>query len=178
LDWSKPHIFVMNHQSMLDIACAFTALPTNLRFVAKSSLKYVPFLGWYMWMTQMIFVDRSNKKRAFKSLVEAGRRIREGASILVYPEGTRSKDGGILPFKTGSFALALEAQVPLVPVAIDGSLRVAPPGSAAFRPGRVRMKVGLPISTENRPRQAREALSREVREALIELHREIGGRSS
>src|SRR4051812_21739291 len=66
LDFSRPHIYVMNHQSMLDVACAFAALPVNLRFVAKDVLKFVPFLGWYMWATRMIFVDRSKGVRAVR----------------------------------------------------------------------------------------------------------------
>ena len=82
VDWKQPHIFVMNHQSMIDIVAAFVAIPVNIRFVAKQVLKYVPFLGWYMWATGMIFVDRGNRERALKSLDLAGQRIRGGANIL------------------------------------------------------------------------------------------------
>jgi 1-acyl-sn-glycerol-3-phosphate acyltransferase len=177
LDLSKPHVFVMNHQSMLDVACAFASIPVNLRFVAKDVLKYVPFVGWYMWMTGMVFVDRTKGTRAVRSLARAAAQIRAGASILVFPEGTRSRDGEILPFKRGPFLLALQAGVPVVPVAIEGSGQVCPAGRFRIRPGEVRLAIGAPIATAGRPRQARDQLMQEVRAALVDLHRQIGGRS-
>ena len=175
VDFSRPHIFVMNHQSMLDVACAFASIPSDLRFVAKSVLRHVPFVGWYMWMTGMIFVDRSRGVRALKDLARAAAQIRAGSSILVFPEGTRSKDGRILPFKRGPFLMALEAGVPVVPVAIEGSGRVLPPGGFRLRPGEVRLALGRPIATTGRTGQARDQLMAEVRAALVELHRRIGG---
>jgi 1-acyl-sn-glycerol-3-phosphate acyltransferase len=176
VDWKRPHIYAMNHQSTFDIPAAFAVLPANLRFVAKHSLLYVPFLGWYMWITGMIFVNRSSRSRAVASLQRAGERIRGGANILVFPEGTRSRDGRILPFKKGPFALALEARVPIIPVAIEASGAVLPANAWTISPGTIRMKVGRPIPTEGRPEEDREGLAREVREAIIRLHREIGGR--
>jgi 1-acyl-sn-glycerol-3-phosphate acyltransferase len=178
IDWKSPHIFIMNHQSMLDIACAFAYLPANLRFVAKHNLKYIPFLGWFMWRTKMIFVDRGRGPQAMKSLRRAAQQIRQGANIIVYPEGSRSRTGEILPFKKGAFVLALEAGVPLIPVAIEGSRFVAPPGSFAFRPARVQMKVGAPIVTEGRSPADREAVAAEVREVLVRLHVELSAGSS
>jgi 1-acyl-sn-glycerol-3-phosphate acyltransferase len=175
IDFSAPHIFVMNHQSMLDIACAFASIPVNLRFVAKNVLKFVPFLGWYMWMTGMIFVDRTRGTKAVRSFAKAAVRIRAGANILIFPEGTRSRDGSILPFKRGPFALALQAGVAIVPVAIEGSGQVLGAGGFRIAPGQVRLKVGHPIATAGRPAQARDQLMHEVRAALIELHRTIGG---
>ncbi|HLL56185.1 MAG TPA: lysophospholipid acyltransferase family protein [Myxococcaceae bacterium] len=175
LDWSKPHIFVMNHQSMLDIPAAFAAIPANLRFVAKKVLQYVPVLGWYMMATGMIFVDRSNRAQAVGSLKRAAEKIRNGKSIIAYPEGTRSRDGRILPFKKGVFVLALEAGVPIVPVAIEGSGKVLPSDGFRLRPGDVRLKVGRPIPTAGRTPEQRDELMREVRHALIGLHLEIGG---
>lgn len=177
IDWSRPHIFLMNHQSALDIPCAFAALPVNLRFVAKHVLRYVPFLGQYMAMTGMIFINRSRHTEAVKSLAQAGERIREGSSILAFPEGTRSQDGALLPFKKGPFVLALEAQVPIVPVAIEGSGRVLPPGRLTPRRDVIRVKVGRPIETKGRTLADRDVLMREVRESIARLHRDIGGRS-
>lgn len=175
IDWKKPHIFVMNHQSMLDIACAFVALPVNLRFVAKHTLKYVPFLGWYMWATGMVFVNRSKRVSAVNSLASAVKQIQNGANIIAFPEGTRSRDGSILPFKKGVFVLALESQVPIVPIAIEGSGKVAPSDGFRVRPGLVRMKIGQPIDTKNRSIHERHQLIEEVREAMLQLHRDIGG---
>lgn len=176
VDWKRPHIFMMNHQSQLDIPCAFYAIPATLRFVAKHSIQYIPFLGWYVWMTGMIFVDRSNRERAIKSLSRAGAKIRAGANIIAFPEGTRSRDGLLLPFKKGPFMVALEAQVPIVPVAIEGSGKVLPKGRFAARPGHVRLKVGDPIPTEGLGPQDRDRLMETVRQSLSRLNCEIGGR--
>lgn len=175
VDWSQPHIFVMNHTSMIDIVAAFVAIPVNIRFVAKHVLKYVPFLGWYMWATGMIFVDRSNRERAVRSLVAAGERIRGGANILAYPEGTRTRDGAILPFKKGPFVVALRAQVPIIPVAIEGAVRVLPRDGFKVRPGTIRVKFGQPIETAGLTDDDRDALMHRVRDALIDLHVAIGG---
>ncbi|MDX2055755.1 MAG: lysophospholipid acyltransferase family protein [Polyangiaceae bacterium] len=178
VDFSTPHIFVMNHQSMLDIACAFYSIPTHLRFMAKEVLKYIPFLGWYMWATGMIFIDRSKGTKALRSLTKAAERIRNGANILVFPEGTRSKTGAILPFKRGPFVLALQAGVPIIPVAIEGSGRVLPSGGFDIVPGEVRLKLGTPILTAGRSKNQSEALMHEVHAALVELHRSIGGKTN
>jgi len=175
LDWKKPHVFVMNHQSNLDIPAACAALPVNIRFVAKRSLAFIPFVGWYMWLAGMIFVNRSDRASAVSSMRRAGERIRAGANILTYPEGTRSRGGNILPFKKGTFVLALEAGVPIVPIAIEGSRAVQPSDDWTIRPGVIRVKVGAPIPTKGRGPEARDELLREVREAVIRLHREIGG---
>ncbi|EAU69515.1 acyltransferase [Stigmatella aurantiaca DW4/3-1] len=175
IDWSRPHIFLMNHQSAMDIPCAFAALPVNIRFIAKHVLQYVPFLGWYMTMTGMIFVNRTHRRKAVQSLKQAGERIRAGKSILAFPEGTRSLDGLILPFKKGPFVLAIEAQVPIVPVAIEGSGRALPTGGIRLRRHDIRVKVGMPIETQGLTGADREALLRRTRDAIIQLHRELGG---
>jgi 1-acyl-sn-glycerol-3-phosphate acyltransferase len=175
IDWSRPHVVVMNHQSMLDIVVAFIVVPVNLRFVAKNVLKYVPFLGWYMWATGMIFVETGSRRRV-GSLLSAAARLEGGASVLIYPEGTRSADGRIGPFKKGAFALAINAHIPIVPIAIEGSGACLPRDGFRARPGVVRVKIGRPIPTEGPVRQDVAALGDEVRDALIALHVSIGGR--
>ncbi len=174
IDWSQPHVFLMNHQSAMDIPVAFAVLPVNIRFIAKHAIKWVPFLGWYMSMTGMIFLNRSNRREAMRSLKKAGERIRAGSNILVFPEGTRSKDGRILPFKKGSILLAMEAQVPIVPVAIEGTRGMLPTGSVRLQRSPIRVKVGRPIPTAGRHTE-RDALLREVRNDIIRLHEDIGG---
>jgi len=174
-DWTKPHIYVMNHQSMIDIAVGFVVIPANVRFVAKRVLLYVPFIGWYLWAMGMILVDRSNRERALKSLALAGERIRAGANIVAYPEGTRTRDGRILPFKKGPFMVALEAQVPIVPVAIEGAYRVLPRDGFSVRPGTIRVNFGAPIPTAGLGLADRDALVKRVRDSLIDLHLAIGG---
>ncbi|XXF79511.1 lysophospholipid acyltransferase family protein [Myxococcaceae bacterium GXIMD 01537] len=175
IDWSKPHIFLMNHQSAMDIPCAFAALPVNIRFIAKHVLKYVPFLGWYMAATGMIFINRTHRHEAMRSLERAGQRIREGANILAFPEGTRSRDGRILPFKKGAFMLAIEAQVPIVPVAIEGSIHVLSPPGLRLRRHLIRVKVGAPIETKGLAPADRDRLMRQVRDAIIQMNVELGG---
>lgn len=176
VDWSKPHIFLMNHQSMSDIACAFAGIPANLRFVAKHTLGKVPFIGWYMRFTGMILINRSNRAEAVRSLRKAGERIRDGANIIAYPEGTRSADGSILPFKKGPFMLALEAKVPIIPVAIEGSGAMLPRDGFRIRPALIRMKIGEPIETAHLKSSDRDELMRTTRDAIIRMHREIGGK--
>ena len=179
IDWSKPYIFMWNHQSFFDIVIAFITTPQNIRFVAKRVLKSVPFLGWYMWATGMIFVDRSNREQAIKSLAAAGKLIRAGASILAFPEGTRSRDGRVSPFKKGPFVVALQAQVPIVPVAIEGSGAVLPRGGWRARPGRIRVKFGVPIPTAGLSEADRDQLMHRVREAIIDLQaRALAGRAA
>jgi 1-acyl-sn-glycerol-3-phosphate acyltransferase len=178
IDWTKPHVFVMNHESMLDIVVAFIVLPVNLRFVAKHVLRYVPFLGWYMWATGMIFVHRGKGGVSMGSLQASGARVRAGANVLVFPEGTRARESGFLPFKKGAFVLATAAQVPVVPVAIAGSRRCLPADGFRTRPGTVRVKVGAPIPTTGLTREDLPDLIGRTRRALSEMHVSIGGQGA
>lgn len=166
----RPAIYVMNHQSSLDIPAAFAVLPVDLRFIAKHTLRKVPFLGWYMSWTGMVFVDRSNSTQAVNSLTAAADRLRGGISLLAYPEGTRSRDGRILPFKKGPFVLALQAGVPIVPIAIEGSMRCMPAHLRPFRPGIVRIAIGTPIETAGMGMDRRDELVLRTREAVLALH--------
>jgi 1-acyl-sn-glycerol-3-phosphate acyltransferase len=166
----RPAIYVMNHQLSLDIPAAFAVLPVDLRFIAKHTLRKVPFLGWYMSWTGMVFVDRSNSTQAVETLNAAAERVRGGISLLAYPEGTRSRDGRILPFKKGPFVLALQAGVPVVPIAIEGSMQCMPAHMRPFRPGVVRIAIGAPIPTAGMSMDERDDLVRRAREAVVALH--------
>jgi 1-acyl-sn-glycerol-3-phosphate acyltransferase len=147
LDPHAPYVFVMNHQSLLDVPVAMVAVPRLLRFVAKRSLGKVPFLSIYMRRTKMILIDRGRASEAYRDLRRAAEQIRKGISVLVYPEGTRSKTGQIGPFRKGPFLMARAAGVPVVPVVIDGSARVLPSGSFRLQARKIRVRVGAPIST-------------------------------
>ncbi len=175
LDFNKPHIFLMNHQSMVDILIGFVVIKSNLRFIAKKVLAYVPCLGWYMVLMGMIFVDRRNTDRAIASLRRAGERIRSGASVIAFPEGTRSKDSRMLPFKKGVFMVAIEAGVPVVPVVVEGAYRVLGRDGFRVRPGSVRVRIGRPIPTSNLEPQDRDAFIRRIRDTMIDMHLSIGG---
>jgi 1-acyl-sn-glycerol-3-phosphate acyltransferase len=146
--------------------------------VAKRVLFWIPILGWSMWMCGFIPIDRSNRESAIRSLEEAARKVREGTSVLVFPEGTRGPGGGLLPFKKGGFVLALQAGVPVVPIAILGSERIMPKGSLRVGRGRIRVRLGRPIPTAGRKSGARDALMGEVRHAIETLERPVAASSS
>ncbi|HSN90948.1 MAG TPA: lysophospholipid acyltransferase family protein [Anaeromyxobacteraceae bacterium] len=168
-----PAIYASNHESALDIWALFRVLPAGVRFVAKEELFRIPVFGWYLRLGGHVPVDRHRRARAVSSLHRAAEAVRSGTSLIVFPEGTRSLDGRIHPFKKGPFALAMEAGVPVVPIAISGSGRITPKKVLSVRPGKIRMAVGEPFD----PGQAadRTDLLRTVRRRIIELHREIGG---
>jgi 1-acyl-sn-glycerol-3-phosphate acyltransferase len=175
VDPKRPTIYVANHQSTLDIPALFLAVPVNFRYVAKSQLKWVPFVGVYLWFAGHILVNRSHRQAAITSLQAAGRKIRGGTSIFLYPEGTRSPDGRILPFKKGPFALALEARVPICPVTIEGTRKIMPKNSWNIVPGPVHVTIGKPIDTTGFADNDREGLARAIREVIIQQNLELGG---
>ncbi len=176
IDFSSTHIFVFNHQSTLDIAVAFKVLPVGVRFIAKKELKNIPFLGWYMQAMGMIFIDRRKVRQAKESLDKAVERIRRGANIIAFPEGTRSPNGRLQPFKKGIFVVAIQAGVPIVPVAIEGTREVMPKNSFLLRPHPIRVAFGEPIPTEHLSYPDRDSLMHTVREQVSALHLSIGGR--
>jgi 1-acyl-sn-glycerol-3-phosphate acyltransferase len=176
VDPSRPTIYVSNHQSTLDIPVHFVAVPVNFRYVAKHQLAWVPMIGWYLWLAGHIFVNRGRRDKAIASLDAAARKIRGGTSVFLYPEGTRSDDGSVLPFKKGPFALALKARVPIVPITIEGTHRVMPKNSWDITPGPVYVRIGKPIDTTGFAENDREGLARTVRDAIIAQSLELGGK--
>jgi 1-acyl-sn-glycerol-3-phosphate acyltransferase len=169
IDWSRPHVFVANHQSMIDICALFRALPVPVRFVLKQELAKVPFVGWYARAMGMVFIERSSARNAARQLHGAVDTVRAGASVCAFPEGTRSRDGNVAPFKGGAFQLAIEAGVPVVPVAIMGSGAVLPAAGFRVRPGRIVLRVGEPLPTNQLTREDRNALARHAHDAVVAL---------
>jgi 1-acyl-sn-glycerol-3-phosphate acyltransferase len=142
----RAYIFVANHQSIYDIPILFWSLPCQLRIIAKASLGRFPFLGWHLRRTGHMLVDRRRPDRS--AIYEWASRLRvQGLSLIVFPEGTRSRDGHVGPFKRGSFSLALEGGLPVVPVSVIGSRHIMLKGRLATYPGRVRLVVHAPIDT-------------------------------
>jgi 1-acyl-sn-glycerol-3-phosphate acyltransferase len=168
-----PVIFASNHESALDIWVLFRALPRGFRFIAKQELFRLPVFGWYLAMGGHIPVDRSNRTRAVASLRHAGETVRAGTSLVVFPEGTRSRNGRVQPFKKGPFVVAHEAGVPVIPVAISGSGAITPSKVVAVHPGTIRVAAGDPVDPRAFP--DKEALLAAVRRQVIELHRSLGG---
>ena len=142
---SQPAMFLGNHASLFDPPLVISTLPCRPVFVAKRELIRVPFLGWVIWLAGFIFVDRSRAHASRQSLNRAAGRVREGQSIVAFPEGTRSRDGQLLPFKKGPFHLAFEAKVPVVPFAIQGGAAILPKGTWRVRGGTYRIRVGAPL---------------------------------
>jgi 1-acyl-sn-glycerol-3-phosphate acyltransferase len=142
----RTYVFVSNHQSIYDIPILFWLLRHQLRIIAKSSLGRFPFLGWHLRRTGHMLVDRRRPDRA-AIFGWASRLTANGLSLIVFPEGTRSQDGHVAKFKGGSFLLALEAGLPVVPLSVVGSRHVMRKGRLAVYPGRVKVVVHAPIDT-------------------------------
>jgi 1-acyl-sn-glycerol-3-phosphate acyltransferase len=158
-----PAVYAANHSSMLDILVVLAGLPRTVRIIHKRSLSYVPVLGWAMALAGHIPIDRSNPFSARRSLDRAAARIRTGTNVLVFPEGTRSADGSVGHFKRGSFRLAIEAGVPIVPVSLVGVKTLVPRGIFSLQPGRVRLRVHEPIPVAGRAVEDSHALAEQTR---------------
>ncbi|HXC17840.1 MAG TPA: lysophospholipid acyltransferase family protein [Holophagaceae bacterium] len=140
-----PAIFYANHASLLDPPLIVSTLPSRPVFIAKQELRWVPVLGWAIWLAGFILINRRHQKQAYVSLADAALQIRSGQSVAIFPEGTRSEDGEILPFKRGSFSLAMDAGVPLVPLAIRGGAAILPKGAWRTQGGPYVLTVGEPL---------------------------------
>jgi 1-acyl-sn-glycerol-3-phosphate acyltransferase len=149
IDKTKTYIIVSNHLSYLDIPTLFRILPLNLHFIGKHQLKRTPFIGWYMQATGMIFINRENKRAASKSLDEAALLIKNGKTVLIFPEGTVSDDKIIKRFKKGGFSLAMKAGVDILPISLKGTSDVWPTDTnTKFNRGTVKVNIGksIPVS--------------------------------
>jgi 1-acyl-sn-glycerol-3-phosphate acyltransferase len=140
----RTYVFVSNHQSIYDIPVIFASVPFQLRIIAKESLGRVPFLGWHLRRAGHLLVDRSNPDRS-RILDQWRRLVSDRISLIIFPEGTRSGDGRVGRFKAGSFLLALEAGLTVVPLSISGSRHVMTKGKLATRPGHVTLEIHEPI---------------------------------
>lgn len=162
-----PCIFIANHQSMIDIWVMFAVIPPSTRFVAKRELFRIPVFGWALSSCGCIPIDRSNRSEAIRSLRAAAEQIRAGRSVVLYPEGSRSRDGRLGPFKKGAFHLALQAAVPILPVVITGSHRVLPPRSLRVHPGPVAVHLETPVDPRGFSPDDHAGLLQEVRAVFV-----------
>lgn len=164
LDRSRSYVFAANHQSIYDIPILFANIPFQLRILAKDSLGRIPFLGWHLSRTGHVLVDRSKSGagvvRKMKRLVD------DGHSLIVFPEGTRSTDGSVARFKGGSFVIALQSGLPVVPITVIGSRHVMFRGELTVRPGRVRVIVHPPIETATVPKESVREFAASVRDVI------------
>ena len=170
LDRQKQYVFAGNHESAFDIPLAFAALPFQLVPVAKKELRKIPFFGWGMIMARHIFIDRQNHKKAMESLAKARCSLkRNPRSLLLFPEGTRSVDGQVHQFKKGGLGLALDLGLPVVPMAVCGTARVAGKGSWRLTPAPVELRIGVPIETDGLKDMNKKDFAEQVRQAVIQL---------
>ena len=167
IDQRQQYVFMVNHQSNLDIPVLVQSLVSfQLRWIAKKELLWIPFFGWAMWASRHITIDRADPLAAVKSLKRAKERMAAGISIVVFPEGTRSRDGKLLRFKKGGFLLAAQSNRAIVPVTINGSRQVLPAGAWQLRRGIVEVIIGEPISVDGFGPGTLRHLSNQVRQAI------------
>lgn len=165
----RPVVIASNHQSWFDIFLLAAVLPISVRFVAKKELRRVPLLGRAMRQAGHIYIDRHDRRAAFEAYEEASRVIRSGLSAVVFPEGTRSRTGELLPFRKGPFVLAIAAQVPVVPAYCAGTFDLLPKGSFRLRRCPVALLFGPPIETAGMRYEDRERLMQLTRDAIERL---------
>jgi 1-acyl-sn-glycerol-3-phosphate acyltransferase len=163
------YVIVANHASYMDIPALFAALPKLPQFLAKRELSRIPFLGTALRSGRHLLVARGDHASARSSLESAADHLKAGAAILIFPEGTRSTQDAIGPFKTGAFRLAKMGQVAILPVGISGTRRILPKHGRTIKPGKVRVRIGAPIVAEDVQSIPLNELSEQVRSRLGEL---------
>jgi 1-acyl-sn-glycerol-3-phosphate acyltransferase len=163
VDPKQRYILVANHYSYFDIPVIIASVPQPIRFLAKVSLFKIPIFGWALGRAGFIPIDRKNRRTAVKSFDLAAERIRKGNTIVVFPEEGRSRNRQMRPFQRGGFLLALKSELPILPLALDGTYDVFRVGAKAITPAPVTVKVGEPIATIGRSVREKERLAEESR---------------
>lgn len=169
LDPGASYVFLSNHQSLFDIPLLLATVPGPVRLVAKKSLFRIPLFGWALAASGFIAVDRADRTAARQSFASAEKRLREGGSLLLFPEGTRALDNRLLPFKRGGVLLAMRGGLPIVPVGIRGTRAIQPRGSRTIRPGTVEVRYGAPIEVAHYGIRRKSELIAELRRQVAEL---------
>jgi 1-acyl-sn-glycerol-3-phosphate acyltransferase len=167
VDPGVPRIYMSNHQSYFDIFALLAYLPVHFKFILKQELMGIPLFGLAMKKAGYIGLEREDPRKAIKSLIEAAEKIRKGASVVIFVEGTRSPDGNLLPFKKGGFNLALRSGCDIVPVVIKGSRRIVPKGSLKINSGTFDLQIGQPIPTKGLSKRDIPDLMGRVRAAIL-----------
>ncbi|TCD48056.1 lysophospholipid acyltransferase family protein [Chlorobium sp. N1] len=160
----RSYLVVSNHAGMADIPLLLGSMKLNLRFVAKEELGRIPVFGWALRNGGYVMIKRGQNREALKSLLSAAEVLKSGRSVHIFPEGTRSATGKLLPFKRGAFLVAEKARAEVLPVTIVGSHRITPKKSLAIHRGTVRLIIGKPLRTADFPNV--EALMKASREAI------------
>jgi 1-acyl-sn-glycerol-3-phosphate acyltransferase len=167
IDSQGSYILVSNHQSTFDIFALLGYLPVQFRWTAKAELFHTPYMGWAMSRIGYIPIERDSPKKAYRSMLRAAEVVRNGVSVIIFPEGTRSPDGNLQPFKKGVFLLALKSRAPILPITIQGTSKIMRKGDWRTYPGQVRIQIDPPIETAGTPAEKEEELSQRVRSTLV-----------
>jgi 1-acyl-sn-glycerol-3-phosphate acyltransferase len=148
IDPDRSYVVVANHQSQFDIPVVYGFSGLDLRWVAKAEVGRIPFVAAGCRAIGHIFINRSDPDQARSAINRAVERLKPGTGLMFFPEGTRSRSGQLMPFKKGAFRVAIDQQLPVLPVTITGTRDILPADSLRLRPGRVRLKFHAPVSTE------------------------------
>lgn len=168
LNENETYIYMSNHESWMDIPAIFAAVPSKLRMISKKGIMQIPFLGQAMYQAGFISIDRVNRSQAIKQLEQAKAKLKEGISIWMSPEGRRTRDGSIAPFKKGGFYLAKELNLPIVPVFIEGAALVMPADSVMISTNKsIKVHFLPPISREEIAHQPLSVIMNMVRDLLL-----------
>jgi 1-acyl-sn-glycerol-3-phosphate acyltransferase len=171
------YVVVANHQSTLDIMACFLAVPLPIRYLAKRELFRIPILAQGMRSVGIIEVDRSARSAIHRQVNEQSQQlIAKGRSLIIYPEGTRPRDGALYPFKKGAFTMAIASQLPVLPVSIHGTYEAWEPGTLWVRGGQVTVVVDEPIPTTGMTQQDANELTKKAYEVIANRVAEMGGR--
>ncbi len=167
IDAGKPYVFMSNHVSHADSPALALVIPHPLHWVFKKELARIPVFGWYLVACGQVMVDRSSPEKSKASLAEAIAGLCGNNSVMIYPEGTRSRDGTLQPFKKGGFWMALQVVLPIVPVRVSGSRDVVAADTLRIRPGTITIEILPPIETRGKTAADLPDLMERVREAIL-----------
>lgn len=163
----QSYVFVANHSSMFDAWIVYGWLPVVFKWIMKASIRRIPFVGTACKAAGHIFIERGAHKQAMQSLEEAKSRLQNGVCVVIFPEGTRSKNGEVGPFKRGAFQIAFDVNLPVVPISLTGVYNVLPKGKWLVTPGqKVKMKIGKPVDLNQFGEDHQRAIE-EVRQLVI-----------
>ncbi len=166
LDPDQHYVFVSNHLSLIDTPVMFGSMPRPFRILARHRLWKIPFIGWHLNRAGHLPVNREDMREAVKNIVAAANKIKSGYSILLFPEGGRTRGETMRPFKPGAAYIAIQAGVPIVPMALVGTRKILAPGSTHLRPGPAELRIGKPAPTAGRRRREGKELIQDIQERI------------
>lgn len=165
---NKNYIYVTNHSSLLDIPVLLGTLPGDVRIIYKRELEKIPIFGYGLKKSNLIGIDRSDPRKAMKSLDEAIEKIQMGASVIIFPEGTRDAGDEVGQFKRGGFLIAEKAQTAIIPIAVSGTYDLLPVGKLLLKPGKVKISIMPAIDVNTMDKNELKGLKELVRDKIVE----------